>query len=172
MLQEKAMIICSLRYPAYNEHAPYCHLWSAPLYIIHLTLSHKRHDFRKKKKNTEHKTCVLIFSTTFVRNIFHSEKKRARYEKIYVGLHVTCPLFLSDINKTRLFSTDFRKKTQIPNFIKIRLVIPELFHADRRTDMMKLIDAIRNFANAPNKGPMTDHRVARENCDGPSIDWL
>jgi hypothetical protein len=28
------------------------------------TLSHKRHDFRKKV--IEHKMCVLIFSTTFV----------------------------------------------------------------------------------------------------------
>jgi len=30
------------------------------------TLSHKRHNFRKEKKNPEHKMCVLIFSTTFV----------------------------------------------------------------------------------------------------------
>ena len=30
------------------------------------TLSHKRHDFRKKKKIAEHKMCVLIFCTTFV----------------------------------------------------------------------------------------------------------
>ena len=30
------------------------------------TLSHKRHDFRKKKKVTVHKMCVLIFSTAFV----------------------------------------------------------------------------------------------------------
>ena len=29
------------------------------------TLSHKLHDFRKKKV-IEHKTCVLIFSTAFV----------------------------------------------------------------------------------------------------------
>jgi hypothetical protein len=28
------------------------------------TLSHKRHDFRKTV--TEHKMCILIFSTTFV----------------------------------------------------------------------------------------------------------
>ena len=37
------------------------------------TLSHKRHDFRKKKI-IECKAYVLIFSTTFVRNIFHSKK--------------------------------------------------------------------------------------------------
>jgi len=38
------------------------------------TLSHKRYDFRKKKI-TEHKICVLIFSATFVGNISHSKKK-------------------------------------------------------------------------------------------------
>jgi hypothetical protein len=37
----------------------------APLTPPHfLTLSHKRHDFRKNV--TEHKMCVLIFSKTFV----------------------------------------------------------------------------------------------------------
>jgi hypothetical protein len=33
--------------------------------------------------------------------------------------------------------------------MKIRSVGAELFHADRRTDMTKLIVAFRNFANAP-----------------------
>jgi len=36
--------------------------------------------------------------------------------------------------------------------MKIRLVEAELFHADRRTDMTKLIVAFRNSANAPKKG--------------------
>jgi len=31
---------------------------------------------------TEHKMCVLIFSTTFVWNIFHSKKNSAKYDKI------------------------------------------------------------------------------------------
>jgi hypothetical protein len=35
---------------------------------------------------------------------------------------------------------------QLPNFMKIRLVWVELFHADRRADMTKLIVAFRNFA--------------------------
>jgi len=33
--------------------------------------------------------------------------------------------------------------------MKIRPVGAELFHADRRTDVTKLIDAFRNFAKAP-----------------------
>jgi hypothetical protein len=42
-----------------------------------LTLSHKRHDFRKKV--TEHKVCVLIFSATFVQDISHSKKNLVQY---------------------------------------------------------------------------------------------
>jgi len=46
-----------------------------------------------------------------------------------------------------------KKNPPIPNFMKIRQVGVEMFHADvrnkRRTDVTKLIDAFRNFANAP-----------------------
>jgi len=49
-----------------------------------------------------------------------------------VPLHVKYPLFSSDFNENLIFSTDFRKN-QIPNFMKIRPVGAELFHADRRT---------------------------------------
>jgi hypothetical protein len=44
---------------------------------IFSTLSHKRHDFRKIF--TEHKMCVLIFSTNFIWNISHSKKNQGRY---------------------------------------------------------------------------------------------
>ena len=37
------------------------------------------------------------------------------------------------------------------NFMKIRSVGAELFHADGQTGMTKLMDAFRNFAKAPNK---------------------
>jgi hypothetical protein len=47
----------------------------APPYFS--TLSHKDTIFGKKV--TEHKMCVLIFSTTFVSNISHSNKKSATY---------------------------------------------------------------------------------------------
>jgi len=47
------------------------------------------------------------------------------------------------------FSWQIVKKTQISNFIKIRPVKAEVFHADRWADMTKLIFAFRNFANVP-----------------------
>ena len=50
---------------------------ACPVLLYFSTLSHKRHDFRKNV--TEHKMCVLIFSTTFFRNISHSKKDSARY---------------------------------------------------------------------------------------------
>jgi hypothetical protein len=43
------------------------------------TLLHKRHAFRKKI--TLPKMCLLIFSTTFVWSISHSQKKWARYDQ-------------------------------------------------------------------------------------------
>jgi len=49
--------------------------------------------------------------------------------------------------KLELSRQIFDKNTS--NFMKIRPVGAELFHADRRTDMTKLIIAFRNFANAP-----------------------
>ena len=79
--------VCSLRYPACNERTPHCHLWPARLYNIYIffTLSHKRHEFCKKKF-IGHKMCVWIFSTAFVWNIFHFKKNWARYCHILIKL--------------------------------------------------------------------------------------
>jgi len=48
------------------------------------------------------------------------------------------------------FLDSFSTNIQTPNFVKIRPVGAELFHADGQTDMTKLIVAFRNFANVPN----------------------
>jgi hypothetical protein len=47
------------------------------------------------------------------------------------------------------FHDRFLEKAQIPNFIKIHPVGAEFFHADRWTDMMKLIVTFYKFANMP-----------------------
>jgi hypothetical protein len=111
---------------------------ACPTLLYFSTLSHKRH-----------KLYVLILSKTFVWNFSDFKKKLVRYDqKMYIGLHVMYPLFLCDSNKIWIFSTVFSKNTQIQNFVTIRLVGDELFLADRRTDMTKLIFAFSNFENA------------------------
>ena len=50
-----------------------------------------------------------------------------------LGFYLKYRSLLSYSNETRICSTDFRK-TQEPNFMKIRLVRNELFHGDSRTN--------------------------------------
>jgi hypothetical protein len=49
------------------------------------------------------------------------------------------------------FCRQILEKFQISNFMKIRPVGAELFQADRRTDVTKLIVAFDTFAEVPNK---------------------
>ena len=51
-----------------------------------------------------------------------------------IGRRVNCPLFVSDVNKTTVFSTDSTHTVKYQNFMKIFLVEAESFHADTRTD--------------------------------------
>ena len=96
------------------------------------TLSHKRHDFRRKKLLKT--KCVFWFTLHLLPGTFLIPRKIERnMTKIYIGLHVKYPLFLSDFNATWIFSTGFSKNTQISNFMKIRLVGNESFDADRQT---------------------------------------
>jgi hypothetical protein len=94
----------------------------------------------------EYKMCILISSTNFVWNIYHS-KNWAQYDKMCIGLYVKYPVYLLVVKQNHIFSTDFQN-SQILIFTKIRLVGAELFHADRRTDRKKLIIAFHNFSTA------------------------
>jgi hypothetical protein len=97
------------------------------------TLSHKLHAFRKKS--------LLIYSVCF-NFVYNFRLKHFSFEEeisqilsnMYTGLQVKYPLFLSDINKTRVVSRYFRKMLRYPNSIKIHPVGPEMFHAEGQMD--------------------------------------
>jgi hypothetical protein len=131
--------VCSLCYPAYKAHAPYCHLWSARLYNIFPHFISQTARFLEKKTLLNIK-CVLVFSTTLTWNIFYSKKKWKILSKSYVGLHAKYPSFVSDFNDVWIARTDFRKMLK---FHKNPSTGPRL--KDGRADMTKLIIAYRNF---------------------------
>ena len=101
------MRVCRLKYPACNAYALYCHLWPVwlcsifPHYLINGSIF-------EKKKVIELRGCVLIFSTTFVRNISHSNKNWARYDQKYI---------LVSIQRTR-YSWQILMETEFSQFSK------------------------------------------------------
>ena len=104
----------------------------APPYLS--TLSHNRHDFRKKKKVTEHKMCLLISSITFIWNTSHFEKNLARYlSEMYTGLHVMYQFFFRILVKFDFLCT-FSKNIQISNFMKIGSLGVGFSHVDGWTN--------------------------------------
>jgi hypothetical protein len=71
---------------------------------------------------------------------------------MYIGLYVKYPLFLEDFNGMWTWSRDFRKMIT-SNFMEIRPEGEELFNADGRTQMTKLMVGFRNSAKAPEDRP-------------------
>jgi hypothetical protein len=115
------------------------------------TLSHERYVSRKKLRNTKY---IFWFSLQILSETWLIVRRNERdMIKLYVGLHVKCPFFLSDFKWNLNFLTDFWKILKYQ--ISLKSVQWESICSmwtDGRTDMTKLIVDFRNFAKAPKKG--------------------
>jgi len=133
-----------------NAHAPYCHLWSDPLYSVFPHYLIKVTIFEEKLLDIK---CVFWCHLQLLSETFLILRRiEGDMLKISGSLHVQCPLFQSDFHETCIFLTVFRKILKYLVPWKSRPMGAELFHADRRTDMTKLKVAFRNFANASKNG--------------------
>ena len=72
-------------------------MWLIRLQNIFSILSHKWQDFRIKVTKIK---WVLIFSTAFVRTFLILRRNERDTIKMYIGLHVKYPVFMSDFNET------------------------------------------------------------------------
>ena len=98
--------MCSISYPACNAHAPCCRQWPAPLYNIFPRYLINNTIF--EEIFIENKMCVSVFCITSVWNMSLSKKVWGDI-KMYIGLLLTYPLFLSYFHEPWIFSTNFRK---------------------------------------------------------------
>ena len=73
---------CVCRYTPHSAHSPYCRLWPAQLYNIFPTLSHKGHDFRKKKIIEHTFLCFdFLFNLCLEHFSFYDDLKETDYDK-------------------------------------------------------------------------------------------
>ena len=68
---------------------------------------------------------------------------------MYIALHIPSTRYSRPVLMKLEFSRQIFEKFSSIEKMKTLPVEAELFHADRRTDMRKLIIAFRNFTNAP-----------------------
>ena len=128
----------------------YCHLWPRWLYHIFQYYCINGTIFGKKMfLNLE---CIFWFFLQILPETFLILRRIQRDTVTnYTGLRIEYRLLLSDFDQILKSWTDFSKNPEISTVMKIRLMGDELMHTDRRTDMMKIIVASRNFSNTPKK---------------------
>jgi len=124
--------LCSLRYPACNAQAPYGHLWPDQLYTIFPHYLINGTIFGKKLLNIK---CVFWFclqhlSETFIILRRNEQDKMKSVWWYSCKAHVILVIFQWNLNFLNIFS----KNTQTSNFMEIRPVETNKFHAvDRKT---------------------------------------
>ena len=95
------------------------------------TISHKRHDFRKRLLNTK---CVFWFSLQLLSETFPILRtERGMIKNVYRS-SCTVPVILVKILWNLNFLDRFSTNTRISNFTKLLPVAAQLFHADGQTD--------------------------------------
>ena len=139
--------VCSLSYTTCKAHALYrivCDLSSSPIFF-HI-FSYKRHDFREESYWTCYKMCYDFLYNFRRKHFSFCEEFSKILLQMYIGLYVQFPLFLSDFNQTRIFSTE---SCQI-SWKFIQWQPSHSMQTDGQTDITKPIVPFHSFLNTSN----------------------
>ena len=99
--------VCVLKYPAWNSHAPYCHLWPVRLYPICLHYPANDMIFDKTLLSIKY---VLWFSLHILsEKFFILRTERDVIKSVYFSSCKWPVIFLFSVNQTWIFFKDFRK---------------------------------------------------------------
>ena len=107
--------VFSLRHLACNAHAPYCYLCPAllhnifPHYLINGTIFGEILFFWTSR------VCFDFLCNVCLKHFSVQGELSEIWSKMYIGLLVKYPLFLSNFNETCIFSTYFRKIVKYQN---------------------------------------------------------
>jgi hypothetical protein len=126
----------------------YCHLWPVRLYSIFPYYLINDRIFEKKRLLSI-KLCSF-FATLLSENflILRKTERDMAIEVYWSSRKIT--LYSCQISINLQFSWQIFENTHISDFMKIHPVGAELFYAEGRTYMTKLIFAFHNIVEAPN----------------------
>jgi hypothetical protein len=146
------MCVCIFSYPACEGRVQYyIVICGLSIYTIPFSaVSDKRQYFREIFSNIKF---VSFLYKLCLKHFLFQEEFSAILSYICKRLHIKYPLFLSYFYETWIFSTDFRKNSNIKFYENSSCggrVVP-YGKTEAWTDMVKLRVAFRNFANAPKK---------------------
>ena len=100
-------VYVAFSYPACNAHAPYCHLW--PIQLYSTFPPYLINSMNLEIKVMEHKMHVLIFPTNLYEKSVILRRTEWNIIRNIDWSSCTVLLFLSELNKTWIFSRDFKK---------------------------------------------------------------
>jgi hypothetical protein len=141
---ERASVALGIQHALRMRHIVICCLYGSTNIPM---LSHKRHDSRKTF--IEHKMCVLIFSTTFVSNIFNSKKNWARYDRKCTSVFMWSTLYHCQILMELEFPRQNFEKYSNINFHENESRGSRVVPCGRTDGRTELVIAFCNSASAP-----------------------
>jgi hypothetical protein len=112
------------------------------------TLSHKRHDFRGKNYLIWNLCFNFLYNIFFLKYFSFWEEFSEISSKMYTGLRVKYPSFLSDFNETWIFDTHFGRILKYNvSWQSVQWKQRCSMRTDGRKDMTRLIAPFRKFTD-------------------------